>query len=290
MPLPKPLHYHSALFALGVLALPVPLFAQDIVQPTSTSSSAPTSEPTFADLADLADGASVVARAQVRKASRLKPEQSPGLQPGWARLYVEARTEALLFGEGLGESLKFLADVRLQPDGKVPKLRKAQVIIFANPVPARLGELQLVAPDAQIVADPTLEARVRTLLTQMVATDAPPRITGVREAMYVPGNLAGEGETQIFLATERGDPVSITVLHRPGQPTRWGVSLGEIVDQSAVPPERDTLTWYRLACFLPAELPRDAILSGSAEDRIRAAQDYRFVIEQLGQCSRTRGR
>lgn len=243
---------------------------------------------TYADLADLADNAPIVVRAEVNKASRLKPAQAGNVQPGYARVYIEAKTRALLVGNGIGESIRYLADVKLSPEGKLPKLRKAQVIVFASAVPGRPGELRLVAPDAQLAATPEMESRVRALLGELVAADAPPRVTGVREAMHVTGNLAGEGETQLFLATERGDPVSISVIHRPGMATQWGVSLSEIVDQAAQAPARDTLLWYRLACSLPADLPRDAILSGTAADRQRAVADYRLVMSSLGPCDRTR--
>ena len=273
-----------ALVAAVALALPsLPVFASESI------SSAQTEEiRTYADLADLADHAPIVVRGEVQKASRLKPAQAGNVRAGYARVYIEAKTRALLVGSGIGESIRYLADVKLSPEGKLPKLRKAQVIVFANPVPGRPGELRLVAPDAQLAATPEMESRVRALLAELVAADAAPRVTGVREAMHVAGNLAGEGETQLFLSTERGDPVSISVMHRPGMAPQWGVSLSEIVDQAAQAPARNTLLWYRLACSLPADLPRDAILSGSAADRQRAVADYRLVISGLGPCDRTR--
>lgn len=280
----------AAVLALQPLALPSA--AAQTPAPPQTPSPSQTSTLTYADLADLADNAGIVVRAEVRKATRLKPEQATGVKPGWARFYIEARTQALLLGrggaDGLGESLKYLADVKLSADGKAPKLRKAVVLLFANPVAGRPGELKLVAPDAQVLSDTALEGRVRSLLTELVAPDAAPPIASVREALHVPGNLVGEGETQIFLTTKRGDPVSLTVMSRPAQPPQWGVSLTEIVDQSAIAPARDTLTWYRLACFLPKDLPRETLLSGSAEDRRKANADYRLIIEQLGPCARTR--
>ena len=244
--------------------------------------------PTYADLADLADRAPLVARVQIRDVVRLKSEQAPGLRPGTARIFVKARTRAVLVGEALGESVSYLADVPLTAKGKLPKLEKRDVLIFARAVPGRPGELQLVAPDAQLGWDPTLEARVRAILTELVAPGAPPRVTGVREVSYVPGNLVGEGETQIFLSTQAGDPVSITVLRRPGQAPTWGVAFGEIVDQAARPPARDTLAWYRLACFLPNALSTATILAGDGDARRRAAEDYRYVRGQLGACPRTR--
>jgi hypothetical protein len=160
--------------------------------------------------------------------------------------------------------------------------------LFASAVPGRAGELRLVAPDAQLAWSQALEDRVRAILGELVAPGAAPRVRGVREAMHVTGNLLGEGETQIFLATEAGDPVSITVLRRPGAAPAWGVALGEIVDQAARPPERETLVWYRLACFLPAGVTPATILPGNENDRRKAAEDYRYVRGQLGACPRTR--
>ena len=244
--------------------------------------------PSFADLADLADPAGIVARVKITRTARLKPEQAPGVPAGWARVLVTAKTENLLVGAQLGESVRYLADIRLDERGKLPKLNKKSVLVFANPVAGAPGELRLVSPRAQILADPATEQRTRALLAQLVAPGAAPRLTGIREAIHVPGNLAGEGETQVFMATDGGAPVSITIVRRPGQPVVWGVSLTEIVDQAARPPARDTLTWYRLACTLPPELPREVNQFGSAEHRRIAAEDYRMVIGQLGACTRNR--
>ena len=244
--------------------------------------------PTYADLADLADRAPLVARVELREVARLKPEQAPGLRAGMARVFVKARTRAVLVGEAQGESVSYLADVPLDAKGKLPKLKKTQALVFARAVAGRPGELQLVAPDAQLAWDAALEVRLRAILTELVAPGAPPRVTGVREASFVPGNLVGEGETQIFLETAGGDPVSISVLSRPDAPPAWGVAFGEIVDQAARPPQRETLAWYRLACFLPAGLSGAAVLSGDDFAQRKAAADYRFVRQALGACPRNR--
>ena len=245
--------------------------------------------PSYADLADLADSAPLVLRAQVKKIAQLEAARAPGLRPGWARLYIEARTEALLAGNGtLGESLRYLVDVPLDSRGKLPALKKQKVLLFARSVPARPGELQLVAPDAQLLWDAPVEARLRAVLSELLASAAPGRISTVREAIYVPGTLAGEGETQLFLSTPDDAPASITVAHRPGSAVSWGVTFSEVLDSAALPPRRETLTWYRLACFLPAQLPPRANVSETPADRAQAVSDYRLVISQLGNCLRTR--
>lgn len=245
------------------------------------------SGPTYADLATLSDAAELVVRAQIRRQTTIKPDRAPGLAAGMARLYIEAQTISLIAGRsGIGNTLVYLVDVPLTPKGKVPKLKKQEVLLFARPVPGRPGEVQLIGPQAQMAFTPALEARLRPVLTALYAPDAPPRITGVADALAVPGTLTGESETQIFLATENRSPVSITVLRRPGQRAQWGVSWGEIIDSAAMPPTRDTLQWYRLACSLPPQLPSSANLARDAAERRLAAADYAFVREALGPCER----
>lgn len=243
----------------------------------------------FAKLAFLADQAPLVVIAEVRKTTTLKPERAGPVAAGKARLYVEAETVSLLSGDTpLGEKLIYLADVDLDARGRVPKLRRRRMVLFARPVPGRPSELQLVAPDAQLPLEQAGEARLRALLAQLVDPEAPPRITGVGDALQTPGNLAGESETQIFLKTENGDPALITVRRRPGAQPVWGLSTGELVDANARPPGRDTLGWYRLACFLPPSLPATAHLTADARLREAAEADYALVLRDLGTCERPR--
>ncbi|HYD24117.1 MAG TPA: hypothetical protein VEB68_04915 [Croceibacterium sp.] len=243
---------------------------------------------TFADMADLAERATIVALVEVRDQAVVEPERAPGLAAGHARLYIEARTAALLASRApLGESLTYLADVPLTAKGKAPKLKKQRFLVFADPVPGRPGALQLVGPP--IPATPGSEQLARTVIAAFASPDARPGITGVRDVMSVPGNLVGESETQLFLDTATGEPVSLTVVRRPGMEPQWGVSWSEIVDQSARPPAPETVEWYRLACFLPAQLPADAFLQRDSASRRRAEADYAFIREQLGECPRTLG-
>ncbi|WP_156500462.1 hypothetical protein [Croceicoccus bisphenolivorans] len=280
--------------AIGALALTfssgavtaLPAFAQQSA-PGVSSESVPVMA--FSDLADLATAAPMVAIVEVKKASRLDPERTGPVKAGWARAYVEAETKTLLAGKAaIGGKVKYLADIKLDARGKMPRIRKQTMVVFARPVAGRVDELQLVAPDAQVPLAYAGEARVRALLAEIVSADAAPEVTGVRDAYHTPGNLAGEGETQIFLKTANGDPASIAVVRRPNGPPRWGLSTGELVDIEATPPAPNTLAWYRLACALPAQLPASAQIATDPSLRQAAARDYALVVQQLGQCGRQR--
>ena len=273
---------------IRILCLSLAIIAAPLAAQPAPVAPAPTTPLTYADIAGLADGAQLVLRAQIRSQAVIEPARAAGLAPGFARLYIEARTLSLIAGaSGVGEQLRYLVDVPLDSRGKVPKLAKREVLLFARSVPGRPGELQLVSRSGQLAYSPELEARLRPVLTELASADSPPRITGVRDALSVPGNLAGESETQIFLDTGRGDPVSITVLRRPGRSPAWGVSWGEIIDQAARPPAPETVEWYRLACALPARLPAEANLAQDAAARALAARDYALVMGELGPCVRT---
>lgn len=280
--------------ALGsALTLAIPSFTVG-VSPAAIAAEPgadPALPPSYADLADLADAANAVVRIKVSGEAVLPPERATNVAPGFARIYVEAKTIALISGTApVGESLRYLVDVPLDSRGKAPKLKKREFVLFARSVPGRPGELQLVGRGAQQPWSPDLEQRIRPIIAAILSPDAPPHITGVRDALAVPGTLTGESETQIFLSTKSGDPVSISVVRRPGMEPVWGVSFSEIVDQAARPPSRDSLEWYRLACFLPARLPARANLSRDAASRALADEDYAFVMRQLGPCPRTLSR
>lgn len=273
----------STLFApitLAVALAATPLAAQEpVAQPQMT----------YADIVDLADKSPLVLRAKIRDQATVEPERSPGLAPGHVRLYVEAETTALIAGNvPVGESLRYLVDLPLDAKGKAPKLKKQDVVLFARTVPGRPAEIQLVEADAQFLYSDAFANSLRSVLASLLAPSAPPRVTGVRDALAVEGTLVGESETQLFLDTENDGPVSVTVVRRPNQAPRWGVSWTEIVDQAARPPRQNTLEWYRLACFLPNSLPGDANISRDPRARSLAERDYALVIEQMGACPRTR--
>jgi hypothetical protein len=243
----------------------------------------------YADAADLSIGAAIVAHIRVRTAERIKPTPTVVVPSGRARFVVSADVIALIRGTGgLPPQIRYLVDVPTDAKGKPPKLKKAEMMVFAVAVPKRSGEIQLIAPDAQVAMVPGLADRVRTIILASTRPDAPPRITGVGDAFHVAGALSGQGETQIFLVADDGRPASLSIWREPGSKPRWAVSLDEIVDQAGGPPQPDSLIWYRLACFLPPALPVDSVATLDAESARIAAEDYRVVLDGLGACGRTR--
>lgn len=278
----------SGLAAAGLMAaslgfLPAPAYAQNSVPETAS----PANLATYVDLVDLAERSDMVIRAQIRRQIRVEPERAPGLQPGFARLYLEARTVSLIAGPAaVGESLVFLVDVPLNAKGKPDKYKKREVLLFADRVEGQRGSVRLTGKQAMFDYTPAFEARLRPILTQLASSDVPPLVEGIGDALSVPGTLAGESETQIFVSTKERSPVSITVLRRPGQPPVWGVSWGEIIDSAARAPAPQTLRWYRLACSLPQRLPSSANLARDPAARRLAEEDYRFVMQELGPCAR----
>ena len=153
----------------------------------------------YADMADLADASALVAVVRIRSIIKLDPKRVADVPAGYQRLYIEADVDTLIRGDGgISPTVRYLYDARLNPRGKLPKLKKAQMILFARRA-ERPGEIQLVARDAQIPADPAAIQQVKAILSELVANGAPPRIIGVGDAFHVKGTVAGESETQIFL-------------------------------------------------------------------------------------------
>ncbi|MGK2909973.1 MAG: hypothetical protein ACSLE1_09295 [Sphingobium sp.] len=245
---------------------------------------------TYADMADLASISPLIAQVEISQVILLKPAQAAGVQPGYRRAYITARVSGLIRGEGgVSPTLSYLYDIPVDARGKLPKLKKRTVLLFARPG-SRVGEIQLSAPDAQVNWSPGTESQVRGIVAELLAARPAPKIIGIGDAFYVAGTVAGEGETQIFLRTDSGDPVSLSVVRRPGQSPRWAVALGEIVDEAAATPKPGSLLWYRLACALSPALPATSVRTLAVPDAEAARADYQVVLDGLGPCERRRAR
>lgn len=278
----------SSMTLKNMVAACLILAAYPQVSAAQTKQAAETATLSYADLADLADAAPLVAAARIRSIIALPAEQAQNVPAGQKRLYIEAEVTNLIRGEGgISPLVRYIYDAPLNARGKLPKLKKAHVILFARRA-SRPGEIQLVARDAQIPAAPETIEKVKAILSDLVAERAPPRIIQLGDAFHVAGTVAGESETQIFLRTADGQPVSLSILRRPGQEPKWAVALGEIVDEAARPPAPGTLLWYRLACSLPPALPERSVHALPPAGAEAARADYALVIQSLGSCGRTR--
>jgi hypothetical protein len=243
----------------------------------------------YADIADLVVIAPLIVDMTVRNVQKLSAEQSVGIPTSLERVLVEADVMALIRGEGgITPRIRFLLDVPKNAKGKIPKLQKQRMYLFGRQVTGRPGEVQLARPNALALYSTTNDALVRAITKEAVQANAPRRIASVSGAFHSAGTVLGEGETQIFLKTDNDQPLSLTILSRPGQQKKWAVSTAEIIDASATAPQRFTLLWYRLACDLPRSLLSDRIEGASNADTTRAQADYKFVIESLGPCGRKR--
>lgn len=245
---------------------------------------------TYADLADLALAAPVTAHVRVARTQRLREAEAANVPPGHSRFLVEADLVSLIRGPGmLAQRVGYLVDLPNDARGRAAAPpRRSEFLLFAAPVAGRPGELRLIAPDAQLPFSPARGDQVRAILREASQPETPARITGIGRAFHVPGTLPGESETQFFLQTADNRPISLIVLRRPDETPRWSVALGELVDDAARPPERDTLLWYRLACTLPDSLPRQSLSEAGPAEAGAISADYRLIRERLGPCPRSR--
>lgn len=236
----------------------------------------------YADVADLATEAPIIAKARI---ASVKSVEIKGDTPSLAtRSYhnITVRIDSLIRGEGgLAPRVSFLAVA-----GSQRPRSGTTVLLYARP--GKLSNhIQLISLHALQPWSVELETVTRAITSEVLSANPAPAILAVGDAFHVPGTVEGESETQIFLKTSTGAPVSLSIVHRPAEATRWGVSLGEIVDDAAVPPARNTLLWYRLACGLPDTLPASSTRGLAVLDAEATRRDYRFVMESLGRCGRT---
>ncbi len=232
----------------------------------------------YADLAMLTLDAPVIVRARVTKAAVLPAKSAAGLNAGTVRLHVDAAvTDAITAPGTVPAAIDYLVDMPVAARGKPPVLKGADVLLFLR---ADGSQFQLSNARGQLGWTAATEANVRNILTE-AHSGGVPAITGIGNAFRVPGNVPGEAESQFFLNTADGKPVSLVVLTRPGETQRLSLALGDVIDDAAEGIPHDTLRWYRTACFLPAKLP------DTVEADADLAADYAFVLKSLGPCGRT---
>jgi hypothetical protein len=260
-----------------------------LLSPPPSAFLVPADGAAYADIADLVTIAPMILDAQIAKITPLLPEQSVGVPAHLQRALVDATVLALIRGTGgVTAQVRFLADIPKDAKGKIPKLKKKRLFIMASQVTGRPGEIRLVRPNALVEYSVANDNMVRAITKEAVLLDAPQKITGITSAFFTPGTVIGEGETQIFLATEKNQPLALSIRSQPGKAKIWAVSTSEVIDETGTAPQRFSLLWYRLACGLPKALNPEQVESGDSENAANAQADYNFVMTALGPCGRKR--
>lgn len=241
--------------------------------------------PSWTDLADLALAAPVVLVGQVSKVDRLPRKETPGLPADEVRALVQADLSAALKSPSvLPRGAAWLWQGPADAKGRPPFGKEAQLIVFARPLSGgarpEVQALQLVSADAQVPWSAQAEADVRAILQaarQPGATGL--MVTDVRDAFHSEGDVPGASESQFFLRTEGGRPISLVVRRMPGAQPQVLAAAGDLVD-GAAPVAPQTLLWRALACGLPASLP------GALAGQTALAADYALALGSLGPCGR----
>jgi hypothetical protein len=267
--------FRKILFSTILMAIPV--------NPATAQVSAAQPIAGRADFANLALGATTVARAQIVKAKEVKRERAPGLAPGFRRFLVRAQVQTVLAAPaGVPGEISYLVDIPENSRGRVPKIEGQIVLLFLGPEQAP-GEFVLAHKYGQQAWSAGREQIVSGFLGERAAAGGAPRAESITSAFHVPGSIPGESETQIFVRTQNGRPLSLVVLRRPGIEPHVVLSTGDIIDPNAPSPDASSLSSVILACSLPAELPAD-IAGGNNGQAL--TEDYRAALDALGQCDR----
>jgi hypothetical protein len=277
---------------LAIISAFLPLtgaLAQPLAAP-ATSFAVPATNGSYADIADLVVISPLIVDATVKKVTKVPVEQAVGVPTNIQRLVIVADVTALIRGnDGIAGQVRFLLDVPKDAKGKIPNLKKRRYILLGNKAAGLPGTIRLSRPDAVIEWSANNDAMLRAITKEAVIIDAPQAITGITSAFHSPGTIIGEGETQIFVQAQKNQIYSLSVFSRPGAPKRWAVSTGEVIDESAMAPQKNSLLWYRLACGLPKALDLKLVETNDSESAAQAQADYRFILESLGRCDRNRG-
>lgn len=274
--------------ALAVLPAPAPAGAlppTTIVAPAAGQATLPPAAAGWTDLADLALAAPVVLIGTIRRANRLGHRAAADVPAGQVRALVEADLAAVLKAPGLLPArAAWLWQGIAGPRTSLPFARTQPVLLFARPLAGganpEVQAMALISLHGQQPWSADAETAVRAVIAENLQPGRQARmVTAVSDAVRSEGAIAGKSESQFFLATDIGQPLTLLVRRAPGQPAVVLVAAGELVDR-ATAIERHTLTWRALACGMPGRLP-----ARMAADAGLAA-DYALAKEQVGACDR----
>ncbi len=242
--------------------------------------------PSYDALTNITLESPLVADIIVTKVKKLPETQTIGVPANRKRILIIAELQSLIRAQkGLNSEIKFLFDAPLDSRGKMPKLKKQRFLVFGSNVNNRPDFIKLTHTASMLPYSQDDNNVLRNIIRSIIASDAPQKIVSISSAFHSPGTIIGEGETQIFLNTEFGQPIAISVVSKRGESQRWSVSTSEVIDINASEPTRNSLLGHRLACGLPNSLSNENIEASNAQDRRKAAADYDYVRKALGNCN-----
>lgn len=237
----------------------------------------------WSDLADLALAAPVVIHTRIDNIRRISRNIARDVPEGEMRVLVETSLVTALkaphpLPAGAEWQWQGPAGLRGQP----PFSRGDVVLAFLRPSYGNVpGQYQLITPQAQLPWSPERDAEVRDIIRQALdPQNQGLMVTGVANGFRTEGTVRGQSESQFFLSTAGGRPLTLGVSRQPGSLPQITVATGEIIDRGQQVRPR-TLAWHALACGLPAELPATlAEVPGLADD-------YILAKTAIGPCGRT---
>lgn len=265
-----------------------PLLAATVLG-TSALAAGPSSVATplsWTDLADLALASPVVLSATVRRADRVGGRSALDVPAGDVRVLVRADLSAVLKAPSLlPASAAWLWQGRADGRGRPGFAKAAPVLVFATPLVGgsqpEIQPLRLVSPHGQVPWTAQTEAVVRGILSQSVKPGATGlMVTAVSDGFRTDGAIAGVSESQFFLATEGGKPMTLVVRRAPGVPPAVLVATDDLVDRAAAV-QPYTLVWRGLACGLPEAL------AAPLADNAGLVEDFGLARASIGPCGRT---
>lgn len=240
----------------------------------------------WTDWADLALASPVVLVGVVENVDRLSRRDAPDVPPSEVRALVRVQLQTVLKAPSvLPEAAAWLWQGTADAKGRAPIAKKTVVMAFAAPLAGgarpEVQALQLVSRAGQQPWSAEAEAQVRAVLqaAQRPGTTGL-MVTGISDGFRSEGDIPGTSESQFFLKTEGGQPVTLVVRHVPEQMPAILAGAGEMVDR-ARPIQPETLLWRGLACGLPPELPP------ALADKEGLGADYAVALASIGPCART---
>jgi len=223
----------------------------------------------------------------IKKVKRLPPTQTINVASNKQRILITAEVQSLIRGTNhLNREIKFLFDAPIDSRGKIPKLKKQRIFAFGFHVANRPDFIRLAHKSSILLYSANKAALVRSITKEVLENDAPQKITGVSSAFHSAGTIIGDGETQIFLDTEFGQPMAISVVSKRRESKRWSVSTSEVIDINASEPIRNSLLGYRIACNLPKAIKPAVIETNDTIAIRKTIEDYNFIQAAIGPCQR----